>query len=504
MHWADSFVKNLNGDQIFSTGISPSGPIHVGNMREILTGDILYKASLDSGLNSSFIYLCDDIDPLRKVYPFLPESYAKYVGHPLSMIPAPEGEGTYSEYYLRPFLETLEKINVNVEVLRTTQLYEKGTFTEAIDIVLKNRNGIAKILEEVSGRSVGEKWYPYNPLCENCGRITKAEIQWYEYPEVGYRCECGQEGVSDIRKAQGKMPWRVEWPAKWYALGVTVEPFGKDHGARGGAYDSGKRIIEEILNTRAPEPLIYERILLKGKGAMHSSTGNVIEASEMIKFAPPQILRFLIARSQPGRHITFDPGAGLLNLIDEYERYELAYLGKGEIDEDSKRAYEFSRVGESTEDISRIGFRHLVTLVQIYPQEKNLLWALGRIDENIKEITPLMRASLDSIKIWLEEYAPDNVKFSLLDVHEKVDISEEQKSILLSFLKEAYAIEWTPDSIHNTIHQIISDSGMSPQDGFASFYRVLVGSQKGPRLGYFLSTLGSEFTIERLSFACGV
>ncbi|MEM0157548.1 MAG: lysine--tRNA ligase, partial [Thermoplasmataceae archaeon] len=112
MHWADAFVQDLAGQQTISTGISPSGPIHVGNMREILTGNFIYVAARDKGLEARFIYLCDDIDPLRKVYPFLDSSFSKYVGWPLYRIPAPQGEGTYSEYFLRPFLDTLDTINV--------------------------------------------------------------------------------------------------------------------------------------------------------------------------------------------------------------------------------------------------------------------------------------------------------------------------------------------------------------------------------------------------------
>ena len=491
MHWADAFVKNLSGDQLFSTGISPSGHIHVGNMREILTGDMLYKASMDRGLKSRFIYLCDDMDPLRKVYPFLPQSYEKYVGHPLSMIPAPEGEGTYSEYFLSPFLETLEKINVKVDVVRSTGLYESGVFADAIDKVITRKDDVAAILERISGRSVGKEWYPYNPLCSSCGSITKAKVQWYKFPQVGYRCECGHEGISDVRKAEGKMPWRVEWPAKWYALGVTVEPFGKDHGVSGGSYDTGKGIIEEIFGAKAPEPLLYEHIFLKGKGAMHSSTGVVIPAHEMVEFAPPQILRFLVARSQPSRHITFDPGAGLLNLIDEYEKYENLYLSGGELDEDSRRTYELSRLQGSTENISKIGFRHLVTLVQVYPKEEDLLEAL----------VPGMREKIDAIKRWLEKYAPENVKFSLLDAEAKVELSREEASLIREFVDASTTMEWTPETIHEKIHELIGKSGMGAKEGFASFYKALVGKERGPRLGYFLSTLGRDYTIQRLSSA---
>lgn len=176
MHWADALVKDLEGKQLVSTGISPSGPIHVGNMREILTGDMIYKAALKKGLNSRFIYLCDDIDPLRKVYPFLDQSYSAYVGYPLSSIPAPDGGPSYSEYFLKPFLDTLSKIDVNVEVIRTTDLYREGRFERSIRIVVENREKIKGILQDLSGREIEENWFPYNPRCSRCGRINSTVV----------------------------------------------------------------------------------------------------------------------------------------------------------------------------------------------------------------------------------------------------------------------------------------------------------------------------------------
>ncbi len=274
MYWADSTVKDLSGKQLISTGISPSGPIHVGNMREILTGDILYKACMDKNLESKFIYLCDDLDPLRKVYPFLNESYSNYVGMPLSYIPSPDGNGTYSEYFLRPFLQTLDKINVNVNVIRTTDLYKNGTLSKAIDMAIKNKDRIKEIMHDVAGNDLSDSWYPYEPRCSSCGKINSSHVISYEYPYAKYKCNfCGNEDRADIRRDDGKMPWRVEWPAKWFALNVTIEPFGKDHAASGGSYDTGKLIAKDVYHINPPVPLMYERILLKGIGVMHSSTG---------------------------------------------------------------------------------------------------------------------------------------------------------------------------------------------------------------------------------------
>ncbi len=498
MHWADAFVKDMAEKQTVSTGISPSGHIHVGNMREILTGYFFHRALKDRGVESRFIYLCDDIDPLRKVYPFLKkEQYEQHVGKPLSSVPAPEGEGTYSEYFLRPFLETLETIDVKVEVIRSTDLYRDGVFAKATDIVMNNVPRIREILETVSGRKLEPSWAPYNPICSTCGRISSTSVTGYSFPYVEYTCKCGHSGKSDIRKNEGKLPWRIEWPAKWYALGVTIEPFGKDHGAAGGSYDTGKAIAEEIFGVEAPKYLMYERILLKGKGVMHSSTGNVISASEMVKSAPPEILRFLIARSQPSRHIEFDPGLGLLNLVDEYERYRNVFYGIEEAaGEDDARTYELSRVMEEKPD-TFVSFRHLITLVQIYPTNEGLLDAMKRSGYGESRLSPYMINQVKVAKAWLEKYAPDQVKFSLLPQDAKVSLSEQELTLAVSFLGRIQEIEWTPEAIHNSVHELIKEQNLEPKAGFTIFYKILIGKERGPRLGYFLSNLDKAIVQRR-------
>ena len=129
----------------------------------------------------------------------------------------------------------------------------------------------------------------------------------------------GNAGTSDITKGEGKLPWRIDWPAKWAWIGVTCEAFGKDHGASGGSYDTGKEICQ-LFGYDAPQPLVYEWISLKGKGAMSSSSGNTIGPIEALELVPPEILRFLIAESKPSKAIEFDAGMSLVNLADEFER----------------------------------------------------------------------------------------------------------------------------------------------------------------------------------------
>ena len=177
-----------------------------------------------------------------------------------------------------------------------------------IDLALRKRSQVIEILKEVTGRDLKDDFAPYNPLCENCGRFAQPLHESYEYPHIGYHCTCGHTGTADITKMEGKLVWRLEWPAKWKMFGTSVEPFGKDHAAAGGSYDSGKRIVEEIFDGKAPYPVPYEFVQLKGIGQMHKSTGSPVTGLDAIKMTPPEVLNYLFLRVNPQRAIDYDSG----------------------------------------------------------------------------------------------------------------------------------------------------------------------------------------------------
>ncbi|MDG6225042.1 MAG: lysine--tRNA ligase [Candidatus Thermoplasmatota archaeon] len=510
MHWADVIASKLGEsgrEHRIATGITPSGPIHIGNMREILTGDIVHRACRDAGLGSELFYLADDFDPLRKVYPFLPPEFEEHVGKPLSEIPPPDGGGgPYSEYFLEPFLGNLDRLGIEPTVLRSSDSYASGRYADVIGKLMDSRLSVNRILSSVSGRQLEEDHIPYTPKCSECGRLTTTKPLSWERPFVYYECSCGHKGASDIRKADGKLPWRLDWPARWSWLGVTVEPFGKDHAASGGSYDSGSRIIREVLDGHPPFPIVYEWIQLKGKGAMHSSTGLVVTGSDMLRMAPPEVLRFYIARPQPSRHLDFDPGLGLISLIDEFDRYEAEFLrsdGTSGPDDDMSRIYNLSMVDPSqiprlSHPRIKVPYRHLVTLVQLTDEEDLLKEKICRsegltsIDEaSFEEIL----GRVECVKFWLDKFAPRDVKFHLLDKPSEDSLrylDDEMWNSLAILIREMPSIEWDPESIHNGIYEISRSNNIEPGKSFKALYRVLLGSERGPRLGFFLANLDKD------------
>ncbi len=499
MYWGISLVRDLEGKQKVSTGISPSGPIHLGNLREILTGDIIYKSMLLSGKDASFIYLCDDIDPLRKVYPFLPQSYSEHVGKPLRDIPAPEGTDTYSEYFLAPFLKSIETMDVRPEVIRTGNLYAEGKFGDITKIFIERKEEVRNILQSISGRDLEENWFPYNPRCSSCGRINSAVPYDFSDRYVYYRCSCGNEGRSDIYTDQGKLPWRLEWPAKWKILGVTFEPFGKDHGTQGGSYDTGKAISEKILDYPAPRPQMFERILRKGKGAMHSSTGVNIPATEILDFVPPEMVRYMMARVPPSRHIEFDPESGFLNLMDEYERL-IKLRGENKLDEDQITLLNISFTGRKNDEIP--DYRHLTTLVQIYSRDEQIEKIL---EKNGNKYDPhILHERIKQARHWVMNYAPESSRFHILDENSPVNLNEDGKKVICNLMANIKSLEtWNAEAIHEAARKAIQQSSVSPSEGFSYIYRVFIGKDRGPRLGFFLEGMERDKVEKRLSFSCG-
>uniref|UniRef100_A0A7J2TG09 Lysine--tRNA ligase n=1 Tax=Archaeoglobus fulgidus TaxID=2234 RepID=A0A7J2TG09_ARCFL len=487
MHWADVIASELIEISSFhriGTGISPSGHIHLGNLREMVTADAVRRALIEAGGKAEIIYISDDMDPLRRRYPFLPENYSEFVGMPLCRIPDPYGcHESYSEHFLQPFIESLEILGIPVEVRRASEMYREGLYEEAIKISLRNNDKIAQIIREVTGRELEEDWYPFMPICESCGRINSTKVTGFDERWVYYSCSCGNSGKVSY-KGGGKLSWRLDWVARWKILGITCEPFGKDHATAGGSYDTGKRLAKEIFDYDPPFPIPYEWIHLKGVGAMKSSKGIVIPVRDLVETLPPELIRYIIIRSKPERHIEFDPGFGLLEIIDEFE----------EKFNERDRSIQLSLVHEV--HYSGVPFRHLIIVGQIanWDLEKTLE-ILERNGYKKEEVRADVERRLKYCRAWLEKYAPKNLRFEIISG--KVNVSEEEKKFLEKY-SERLKDEMSADEIHKLVYEVAKDVGIDANRAFKTIYRVLVGKDYGPRLGYFIKSLGVDWVKKRL------
>jgi len=489
-HWADVIADKVAAKKhIIATGITPSGEIHIGNMREVVTADAAYRALRDAGIDAELIYIADTLDPLRRVYPFLPGDYSEHVGKPLSAVPCPCGDcANYAEHYLTPFLESLERLDISPTIYRAHELYGRGDFVPATMTALASRDRIAAIIEEVSHREMPDGWSPFNAVCDGCGRITTTTVSRFDETAgtVDYACECGYSDTVPV-KGNGKLTWRVDWASRWRVLGVTIEPFGKDHATRGGSYDTGTRISREIYSYEPPYPIIYEWINLKGKGAMSSSTGVTVTIADMLRVMPPEVLRYLIIRSKPEKHIDFDP-ARIIDLIDEFDRA-------------TGRARELSGTKEYLK--SDIPFTHLVTAVQIASDLSGIHEVLNRSGYSGYDEESVRRRVLN-VENWLTSYAPDSVLFEVQETLPDAvkDLSDEQRAGLIALASRIRGGVAAQD-LHDTVYAVSGESGISASKMFQAIYTSLLGKKSGPRAGYFMASLDAEFLLDRLHAAGG-
>ncbi|MCL2143440.1 MAG: lysine--tRNA ligase [Methanomassiliicoccaceae archaeon] len=513
MHWADVIAEEIAGKcerPLIATGISPTGHIHVGSLREAITAEAVRSALEGRGSDVKLIYLIDSFDPLRRRYDFLPGSFEEHVGKPICKIPCPCGSHeTYADHFIRPFLDAIGAIGVKCEIIWTHELYEQGRFAEAIDASFTKRDNVIGILTEVSQREKMENYAPYNPLCPECGRFVKQpDVDSYAYPYVSYRCEkCGHEGKADIRKGDGKLTWRLEWPAKWKLFSVSAEPFGKDHAAAGGSYDTGVRIVKEIFGGTAPYPIPYEFVQLKGKGQMHKSTGSSVTGTDAISMTPPEVLNYTFLRVSPERHIDYDSEIGILDMADEYDRMETLFYegGATEAEENAVRAYELSSHNNIPKKMPlHIPYRHLVNVVQMADSFDGVVAILernGDLDGAGADDTERLRTRVRSVKFWLNGFAPDIVKFSVSKKMPDVRLSDDEISYLRSLVRPLSASAWNASDIHNIVSDIGKASAVGTKGGFQVLYKILINRTSGPRLGHFLATMEKDFVVNRIKEA---
>ena len=287
----------------------------------------------------------------------------------------------------------------------------------------------------------------------------------------------------------GKLVWRIDWPARWKMLGVTVEPFGKDHATRGGSYDTGRRLAREVFDGEPPLPIPYERVRLKGRGDMSASRGNVLSIAQVLEVAPPEALRYLIIRERPERTIGFDPGEPLLQLVDQID--DGAASGRDE------RALALSRAG-SFQPVG-VPYKHLVVVAQATQfDEARTLEALRRTGYPDVNAAAVARRMVYARR-WLELFAPEKLRFEVQAElpAAAADLTATQREFLRR-LADRLEHGLDGQAIHALVYELAgSFEGTKPADLFRAIYLVLLGKPRGPRAGAFLEVLGVELAAGR-------
>ena len=482
--WARKVAEGLGkGPHVVVSGISVSGNIHAGNLREVLVAEAVANALRERGDEVRFIFHADTIDPLRKIAPGIPASYEDYIGHSLSRVPDPEGcHVSYAEHFLVPFEEALRGMDMQIEVLRSHELYESGAYTDVTREALEHAHELRGILQDVTNRKMPEHWSPYLPRAAN-GRLGGRVLEHVpERTGVVFADEDGFEESADYSKGEGKLGWRVELAARWKALGVTFEPFGKDHTSRGGSTDTADRMTREVFHYPVPGRYEYEWIGLKGRGDMSSSRGIVLLPKDLLRIMPPDAVRRIILGRDPARRFDLDLGAGFPRFVDEFraERGEEGF----------------------------VPFIHLVTVAQTVGGDAEAAAKMlrrGGYEGAARDLVELARW-LTYARNWAEEWAPESLRLHVLDEEEAHKAStglDDEQHAYLRAAAERLEDAMDGDAVQDLLYSTAVEGGVKPKKAFAALYTVLLGQKSGPKAGPFVAGLDAGFVRERFSRVSG-
>ena len=326
-----------------------------------------------------------------------------------------------------------------------------------------------------------------------------------------YNCKCGHHGKADITKGEGKLPWRLEWPAKWKLFGTSVEPFGKDHAAAGGSYDSGKVLVKEIFEGEAPYPIPYEFVQFKSKGQvmqMHKSKGSVVSGLDAIKMNPAEVVKYIFLRVNPQKSIDYDYRDGMPIIADEFDRIERQYFTeeRTEEDENTFRAYEISKNNMISEKMPvQVPYGHLVNLVQMTDNNQALMDILkrtGYLDDATDEDVEAIIKRADTARYWLAGgFADDKYRFSVSSTMPSVELTADEKQFLSALSEKMAVIDWNSEDIGKSISEVGGESPIGTKGAFKTLYRILIEKERGPRLGNFLASMDREFVLGRVKEA---
>ncbi|MDX6380717.1 MAG: lysyl-tRNA synthetase, class [Rubrobacteraceae bacterium] len=509
--WAEKVAEQLGpGPHVVVTGISPSGNIHVGNLREVLVAEAVVNALKARGSEVRFVFHADTIDPLRKIAPGIPADFKRYIGHSLSRVPDPEGcHDSYAEHFLSPFEEALKRMEIDVEVLRSHELYEDGFYAEVTREALEHTDDLRNILQEISGRKMPEHWSPYLPQVTS-GQLTGARILEHlpEENKVVFVDEDGWEEVADYSKGEGKLGWRVELAARWKALRATFEPFGKDHTSRGGSTDTADRMAREVFNYPVPGRYEYEWIQIKGKGAMSSSKGIVLLPGDMLEIMPPDALRRMVLGRDPARALDLDLGTGFPKFMDEYrastEERPVPFshlvtiaqtiVPSGIPSAEAFGTPEVSQVTSGDEQTSRPSSKPSAEAFGVPAVE--MIRRSGY--EEAAQDPEKLRQDLTYARNWAEEWAPESYRFGVRDEMppEVAELDAEQRRYLVA-VAEKLEDGMDGDATQNLLYSTAVELGLKPKAAFGAVYTVLLGKKSGPKAGPFVAGLDTGFVRER-------
>jgi lysyl-tRNA synthetase class 1 len=492
------------------SGLGASGFPHIGSLGDAARAYGIKLALENMGYNSELIAYSDDMDALRKVPAGLPGWLEQEIGKPVSEIRDPFGcHDSYGGHMSALLLDGLDKVGIKYTFQSGYAAYKSGLLVEQIRLILTNAEKIGRMIEELTGQKKYLESLPYFPRCEKCGRLNVARPYKFDPIDlkVYYRCTgdeigrkwvagCGHEGSADIRKGEGKLSWKVEFAARWSAFEIRFEAHGKE------LTDSVKIndwISDNILSYPHPSHVVYELFQDKGGRKISKSVGNLVTPQRWLTFATPQSLMLVYYKRIVGaRNISEED---VPSYMDEYDQLEDVYFGKIK-EENTRRAeklkgvYYYSNLGRPPLAPSQhVSYRLLVELASVAPDQEAEEYISKRLLDYrvVKQIDHEIRRKIRLATNWAKE-------FSLPEA--QVEITDKERKAILE-IASGIGNAKNQDDIQSLVFSAERENLMDRGALFKTLYRVLLGVDRGPKLGPYIYDIGPSRVAEKLRHVAG-
>src|SRR5688572_22502162 len=351
---ADDTIRHAGDDKrvTVSSGVSPSGPVHLGNLREFLTVHFVADELRRRGVPVRHLHVWDDYDRFRKVPVGVDASYAEYIGRPLSAVPDPwDCHPSWAEHFKEPLRESLHAMGCDMEEISQAERYASGLYREQVLLAVRRRHDIEGVLarhrtkkaaplppdqetqgsadlwadsvvddEEAEGATELER-FPFKPYCRTCLRdATTVTAYDDDTTDLTYSCDRGHSHTTNLAtQDEGKLVWKVDWPMRWAFEHVDFEPAGMDHATPGSSFTVGHELVEKVFGMPRPAWFGYGFVGFAGVQKMSSSAGGAPTAEDALRVLEAPILRWLYVRRNPKQTFDIDFGPEVVRLYDEWD-----------------------------------------------------------------------------------------------------------------------------------------------------------------------------------------
>ena len=480
------------GYVLFETGYGPSGLPHIGTFGEVLRTTMIRRAfEVISDIPTKLVCFSDDLDGMRKVPGNVPqqEMLAEHMHKPLTSVPDPFGThesfGHHNNAMLRRFLDTF---GFEYEFYSAREFYRSGQFDEVLKRAAERYDDVMAVMLKSLREERAATYSIFLPIHPETGRVLYVPVKNVDGVNhtITFDDEEGREWTLPVTGGNVKLQWKPDFGARWAALDVDFEMYGKEHATNTAIYDR----ICEILGGRKPDHFSYELFLDEHGQKISKSSGNGISIDEWLSYASTESLSyFMYLKPKTAKRMHFDV---IPKAVDEYHQQLRAYATQDDAARLNNPVYHIHGHNVPSSDMV-VPFAMLLNLAAVSAAEdKDRMW--GFIKRYAPDATPENNPQLDDAAGFAVKYYNDFVK-----PNRTFRLPNDQERAAIEDLRERL-VQWDggldAEELQSMVFAVGKEHGFEPlRDWFKALYEVMLGASQGPRFGGFIALYGVQETV---------